>query len=403
MRVETTEPVDRSASWVTSSARLVKGGGSATVISLDGIRKAVGERWPKLRDIAAARLDQLLREQLGPADCFLPLDDMNRLVIMPAAARADGEVICVRIAYDLTKGLLGTCALDNLTVAPAEAIGDSIIEVEAFEPDELTALTGKAGLELAPSQANGLCEAALPQPGEFEILYQPVWDAEVQVIRAYRCQPANGWQSHGPESSPERLRAITAITLDLVRRGTRDLQRHLARGERYILTVPVSAVILSVPMVRMQFLAGCRLLDAALRPYLAYEIKDLPSGIPQSRVAEVVTILQTFCGAVLARAPRPAAVSLPAFRNAGIKALGVSLRGLSPSACETEVAALMSETRRSGLVSFADHVDSSAALQSCLARGVRWLWGSSVVPAVGDAGPLKHLPKVKLLKDSEAA
>jgi hypothetical protein len=405
MRAEGIEPVDRNASWVTSSARLVKSGGSAAVISLDGIRKTVGERWPKLRDIAAARLEQLLREHLGPADCFLPLDEMNRLVIMPQVPPADGEVSCLRIAYDLIKGLLGSCRLDQLTVAPAAAIGDSIIEVEAFEADELMSLAEKAGLSLAPAEAgvDDLCETLAPEAGDTEIIYQPVWDAEVQVIRSYRCRPAAGWQSHGPEGSPERLLSMVRVTLDLMQRGARDLQRCIARGERFILTVPVSYQILSSPVPRMQFLAGCRALGPSLRPYLAYALKDMPSGIPQSRVAEVNTILQVFCGAVLARVPRPATVSLPAFRTTGIKALGVSLKGLAPGSCETEIAALVSETKRSGTVAFADFVDSPAALQCCLDRGVRWLCGTAVAATVTEPGPLKRLPRLKLLKDAKAA
>jgi hypothetical protein len=232
MRVEAQEPVDRSASWVTSSARLVKSGGSANVISLDGIRKAAGERWPKLRDTAAARLEQLLHERLGPADCFLPLDDMNRLVIMPQLAPEDSEVSCLRIVYDFVKGLLGACRLDQLTVAPAAAIGDSIIEVEEFEAEELVALAERAGLSLAPAEtgADDLCDALAPGAGETDVIYQPVWDAEMQVIRSYRCRPAAGWQSHGPENSPERLLSMMRVTLDLMQRGARDLQRCIARG-----------------------------------------------------------------------------------------------------------------------------------------------------------------------------
>jgi hypothetical protein len=405
MRVETQEPVDRSASWVTSSARLVKSGGSANVISLDGIRKAAGERWPKLRDIAAARLEQLLSERLGPADCFLALDDMNRLVIMPQLPPADGEVSCLRIAYDLVKGLLGACRLDQLTVAPAAAIGDSIIEVEEFGTEELLNLTEKAGLSLAmpDARADGLRDTLPASAGEIDVLYYPVWDAEMQVIRSYRCRPAAGWQSHGPEGSPERLLSMVRVTLDLMQRSAHDLQRCIARGERFILTVPVSYQILAAPVPRMQFLAGCRALGPSLRPYLAYALKDMPTGIPQSRVAEVTTILQVFCGAVVARVPHPAAVSLPAFRTTGIKALGVSLRGVAPVSCETEIAALVSETKRSGLVAFADFVDSPAALRCCLDRGVRWLCGTAVAAAVGEPGPLKSLPRMKLLKDAKAA
>jgi hypothetical protein len=404
MRVETAhEPVDRSASWVTSAARLARHGGSATVISLEGLRRALGERWPKLREAAAMRLEALLHQHLGPADCFVPLDELNRLVIMPQAVAADAELSCLRIVYDLSLDLLGSCRIDQLTVSPASAIGDNIIEVDSFAAGELADLVGKAGLAVASGAAD---EPALDQAPAAEaairVIYEPVWDATLQLIRAYRARTADGFRRQAPENSPQAIQALARAELTVLRQATADLLQHLTCGERFILTVPVSNLILSAPLARMQFLATCRSLQASLRPYLAFTVKDFAPGIPQSRVAEVDTILQAFCGAVQARVPHPAAVSLPDFRTTGIKALGVSLKGLSARSAELEILALTSETRRTSRIAFADHVDDGEKLQLCLDHGVRWLSGMAVAPVVTEPGPLVHLSRVTLMKSAAA-
>lgn len=399
MRIETaTEPVDRSASWVTSSARLVRKGGSATVISLGGLRKAMGERWPKARDAASSKLEQLVQQQLGPSDSFVLLDDMNRLIIMPLAAPAEAEIVCLRVAYEVNQAIAGACRLDQLTVSPASAIGDNIIEVDAFGPEELAALAAKAGLTLAPGET----PADTAAPGDIAVVYQPVWDAEREIIRAYRCLPADNLHLHGLENA-ERTTALTRACVTLLQRGGDTLLQYLRRDEPLILSISVPYPVLSVPAARETFLAACRSLDARLRPYLSFSVKDFTPGIPQSRVAEVVTILQVFCSTVVARAPHPAARSLIDFRTTGIKALGLSIKGLSYAAADTEVASLVSETRRSGLPAFADHVDDAGMLRLCLERGVRWLMGDGVIPAAGEPGALRHMTLAELYKTSAAA
>jgi hypothetical protein len=394
MRVEVfMEPSDRSASWVTSSAKLARNG-SANVIGIEGLRKALGERWTKLREDAGHTLEELLRRQLRPDDFFLRLDDMHVLVIMPKMAAVEGEITCLRIAYELNRTFAGSCSVGELDVTPARAVGDNIIEVDAFDRAALVDLAGRAGLQLAPDGETVALLDASQGVADVAVAYAPVWDSEFQVIRAYRCQSRDGHHQHGPENSDQRIRAVTDLTLTLLERGTAELDRHLRRGERFVLALPVSYEVLLNPLSRMAFLSRCRALPADMRPYLAYTIKDLPPGIPQPRVADLVSILHAFCGAVLVRAPRR--VKFDVFRASGVKALGLSLGGMHPDDYQVELGNLAAEARRSGLIAFAEHVDSEEALRVALDRGVRWLSGTAVAPATSEPGPLKSLPRAQL-------
>lgn len=396
------EPADRSASWITSSAKLVKDHGSANVLSLEGLRRAAGDQWPKLREKVDERLDELLRQQLGPSDFFLSLDDMNRLIITPSLPRQDGLISCLRIAYDLNTGFLGRCSVDQLTVQPAIAVRDDLIEVDSIARDLVLELAGSAELGLTKDegaeQGQGLYPSDHSPETALQVVYAPVWDALHQVIRAYSCQPLVSGMVFGPENPQQHMHELTQVTLNVLKISAGQLRQLLQHGERVLLSVPVSYLVINNPLARMKFLAECRALDAELRPYLVFSVKDLPAGIPQSRVAEVVTILQAFCGGITVRAAVRSGQRLAAFRNAGVRGLGISLRGLVPEEYEREIGILTSEAKRAGVPSFVTHINDGFALNLALARGVQWLTGAVIAQPVSVPGPLKSLSREQLLR-----
>lgn len=396
------EPANRNASWITSSAKLVKDHGSANVLSLEGFRRAAGDQWMKLREKVGIRLDELLRQQLGPSDFFLALDEMNRLIFTPSLPRQDGLISCLRIAYDLNSELLGRCRADQLTVQPAVAVRDDLIEVDTIAREQVLELASRAELSLAQDDVaehgSALRLSEHHGDGVLQVVFAPVWDALHQVIRAYSCQPAIPAMAFGPENPQQYIHEMTQVTLDLLKLSAAQLRQLLQHGERVLLSVPVSYLVINNPVARMKLLAECRALDAELRPYLVFSVKDLPPGIPQSRVAEVVTILQAFCGGITVRAPLRSGQRLAAFRNAGVRGLGISLKGLAPEEYEREIGILTAEAKRAGVPSFVTSINDTVALHLALARGVQWLCGTAIAPAVAVPGPLKSLSREQLLR-----
>src|SRR5581483_12323346 len=107
----------------------------------------------------------------------------------------------------------------------------------------------------------------------------------------------------------------------------------------------------------MEIAALCRGLPAALRPFLIFEICDLPDGVPQSRMADLAAALRPFCRTVAVCLPPNA--SYANCQGAGIGAIGFSCSALgefdSPSRA---ILKLSQAASRLQLMSFVLDVES---------------------------------------------
>lgn len=390
--------------WRTPSARLARGHGSANLLSLAAISDATGDSWEKMRETSSRHLEQLLHQQLGPADFFLPIDEVTYLIVMPGATPIDGQISCVRIAYDLHTNLLGSCSIDKLQIARARVTAEDVLEMEYIERSELLDLVNKAELTLTAGNSDGsaprlIDAAAHPEP--VKLTFVPVWHAGHEVLMGYRCLPLDGWHRHGPEISVKRIREVTQVIASVIEQGLVVLETRLRRNERFILNLPIPYEVLNAPVPRMQLMSLCRRFDSELRPYLSFTLEDLPLGVPQSRIAEIVTILHCFCGSILVHIPR-GLFTLAAFEDAGVTGLGLSLRASGPAFDPDKIALLAAETKKIGVAAFLDNVDSLEAFRCALDNGIDWLSGDTIAHAIDVPGPLRRLSKESIIRNIAA-
>jgi len=390
--------------WHTRSARLARGSGSTNVIGLGAIRREAGNRWDKIRPGVIARLETLLRQRLGPADFFVPIDEADYLVVMPGSTPEDGQICCLRIAYELFTSLLGPCTIEQLDIAHAEAVDDDVLETRPFRIAELIEMAKKAELVLGPSPTDAahleLHSLGVPsgQPALVtELSYLPIWDTQYQVIRAYVAATKGSRRFAGVETNGSNARELSRQLLTVLETSVRSLDAHLARGERFQLTIPVSYEVLSSQVARMEFICTCRQLSSSLRPYLAFRLDDIPVGVPQSRLVDLVATLAPFSGMLLAKvSARLSTYSIAAYQGIGLKAVGIGLNSVPESEQMREIDRLAAETKRLKLMAFLDDVSSLDILRYALERGINWLSGPAISSTVDDPGPMKRLSAVQL-------
>jgi hypothetical protein len=388
--------------WRTPSARLAKGCGSTCIIGLNAIRRDTGEGWETLRERVTQQLETLLHQHLGPADFFVPVGDVSYLVVMPAAAPEDGLIGCLHIAYELHNGLFGSCPVDRLNIAEATAVTDDVLQMQALNRGELVQLAALAGLDFQPQHAGAELRNALTAPCRIGLRFQPVWDGQLQVIRAYRCLP-QGLKRPPAGLSPAQLsREMLEASLAVLRLSVATLERHMARQERFPLYLPLSFEMLSAPVARMEFVAACRQLPCSLRPYLGFTLIDLPPGVPQSRLSDLTGAIRSFGGMIAARLPQRLS-AIEAFRNTGIKALGTGLAGVPPAQYGAVIERLVAETRKLNLTAFLEDVPDAQVVRFAMERGVQWLSGAAIAAATDDPGPLQRLSVAELLREGAAA
>jgi len=397
--------------WQTPSARLAKAGGSTNLISLASIKRVAGERWDKMRESVCSRLEAMFRQRLGPADFFLPIDDTSYLVVMPTASPEEGQICCLRISYELNTSLLGACAVDNLEISMARYLGDDVLEVSPLQRPDIERLAREADLVLSPSasgvivgQASGTekarsaTSAAAPEL-EVELSFHPVWDAQYQVIRAYRCVPRKKNIGLPAAQSPSHQTAL--VTLAGLKLMGKVLENHLANNTRFMLALPVPFEVLTSPLARMEFAATFRRLPGDLRPYLVTILHRLPVGVPHSRLVDLVSSVSPFCRGVIAEVPwnEP---RLDDYRGIGLKAIGLDLDNVPAGDVPLALARVCDEAKRTGLLTFLDGVADGKFLRAGLAAGVQWLSGPAVAASVRKPGPLVRLERQTLLNEAAA-
>ena len=398
--------------WQTPSARLAKGSGSTNIISLNSIKAAAGVRWEKMREGIASRLEAILRLRLGPSDFFVPIDQSSYLVVMPLATPEEGQICCLRISYELHTSLLGSCGIEQLDIARAEAVGDDVLELRPFSRVELAELAEKADLFRAPPGGGGLgssiSDLLEPQtsptfalPVDFEIEFLPVWDAEFEVIRAYRCIQKHSVLDSILMSRQAAASELVQVTLAMLARTSAVLKSHLAHKGRFMVNLPISYAALTSPVARLEFTDACRNLPFNLRPYLLFKIEDMPVGVPHSRLVDLVATIAPYCRAVIAKAPRQEA-SLDIYRGTGLKALGMEVKSATFPQATAAIERLCCLTEQAGWHAFLDDVPNVATLRFALDAGVKWVSGAAVIGPVAEPGPLMHLRLDTLLNDAAA-
>ncbi|HMH64971.1 MAG TPA: hypothetical protein VK515_05270, partial [Rhizomicrobium sp.] len=220
--------------------------------------------------------------------------------------------------------------------------------------------------------------------------FLPVWDAQKEAITTYRCQTV-------PDAEmSERLGSLTQFKLDLccalacIRNAARILSERLAAGERFLVWIPVSYEMISAPASRVEISALCRSLSAELRPYLIFEICDLPHGVPQSRMSELAGALRPFCRSVMAQLP-PRSASYGAYQGAGLHAIGLSFAASTGAEMISEIFKLGVAAQRQHMMSFVLDIPNEELLRSAHQRGITLLSGPLIGGAMEQPGPVRRL------------
>ena len=366
--------------------------GCVQTIGLGEIRAQLAQRWDKRKETVWMHLEGLLRQKLSSTDYFTRLDETSFLVSMPTAQGDEAQIFCLRIAHDLHRSLLGLCESSKLRVAQVTAIQGETIATTPLEGPALALLAQRAGIQPAgePVIHHQLDKPAIHvMPSiDFGHKFVPVWDAQREAVTTWRCTSTA--DSSALESLDLSHKQKLAIALSRIGDSARRLSRHLAAGERFILWLPLSYELLTSAVGRMEIAGACRSLTSDLRPYLMFEICDLPEGVPQSRLNELVCSLKPFCRGVAALLPAQS-LNHSAYLGAGLQAIGLSLAGLAAANVSSEICRLSMAVRKQKMTSFLLNVPHEQTLQNARALGINLMSSQLIGPVMDDPRPIRRL------------
>lgn len=369
--------------------------GSVIVIGLEAIREEAGARWDKMRNSIYLNLEGLLRQKLSGTDYFSQLDELSFLVSMPAASSDEAQILCARVSHDLHKNLLGHCEFANLRIARALRLDGNNLQCENTEGAALAKIVAQASLKVSgvPQDAHS-APRLVPSPTFCPAVHRfiPLWDVQNEAITTYRCETVTEAVLLETIQPQTNFKSDLADLMARLRFATETLAKHLEAGRKYLLSVPISYDLLGSPIARMEVAALCRNLSTAMRPYLQFEIGEMPYGVPQSRLSELVGSLRPFCRGVTAYLPARIP-SYAAYQGAGLSAIGLSLStGLfANTEMGSEVFKLATAAQRLHLKSFVLDVPSCDMLLSAMRLKINAVSGPLIGKPTPTPEPVRRL------------
>lgn len=370
--------------------------GAVNVISLDELRTASGDGWPRIRDGVHARLETLLRGMLGPADFFAQINEAAYLVCMPASAPEEVNLICLRCAFELHTSMLGECRIDQLVVGTAVAgARNGELTVVPIPTERLATLAVKAGIHPLPPAGATITRTPAntqphfqppPQGGRFTVKHQflPIWSVPNTAVTSYLCEPQSITEPNRRDSIPisafdpaPRLE----IEMSCIHHGITQLQKAMVAGKQFILAIGLPYAMVGSPAGRQAVITTLRNLPSEMRNYLAFVIREVPHGVAQSLLASLVVRLQPY-GRSVSATVAPHSNLYRAYQDIGLYTIGFALcefGAVLPTQYEIEELALFG--RRNHLGTFVSHVNNINTLKFVQDAGIQQLSGSAIAPA----------------------
>ena len=395
--------------------------GCVNVVGLDAIKQEAGQRWLRVRDGVYARMEALLRQKLGSTDFFARIDEVSYLVTMPSADREDVNVVCLRVAYELYSSFLGQCDIDHIRVSTADYAGENMLSITPLTTRHIVSLAEKAGIgELATPEIRKRVAAEAPAesdeavtdenevdrllgPPEIPSLdvehhYVPVWSTPNNVITTYICEVKSVHKNLGPRQAMtlDQLdcRGRTQVELSCLHAGVAQLARQQAQGNRFLLGVTVSFDVLGSPVGRMEFLSACRALPAKFRQYLDFTLTEVPPGVAQTRLNNLVNTLRPFARTVSATVA-PGTRDYSAYFGIGLRTVGIDCSEVIEGPMSKDVVlSLIQAAKVMKLGSFLFNVRKLTMLYAAYEAGIQLVSGSALAnPCAEPRGMTRLVPE----------
>lgn len=406
-------PQKSSSILAVAAAPLLLARGCVNVIELDSLKEQAGERWGRIREGVFSRIEALLKAKLGPNDLFLRLTDTAYLITMPTTDAEDVSAVCLSVAFELYTTFLGQCEIDSIAlnvvvngdsdtltltrVPPAKikVLADKIGIRRALErrarPEELKRLPGMPEYHVAPIPSNASVArdrhwGSTPEQRQPQMQFQiiPIWSVPNAAVTTFAYEVKSVAFSDdchfvALKQLPPEERHL--VEMAMFRSAIEQLDRATTEGKKYLVIIPFSFDFFGSPAGRMEVLSACRNLTHVFRNLITFMIYDVPPGVAQTRLANMVGALTPFGRGVVATIA-PTLRAYGAYQGIGLKAVGFNLDEFSPlnRFSQHDAEQLVQFARGANLATFLYAVREKATLKFAQDARIQFLSGSAVAP-----------------------
>jgi hypothetical protein len=176
----------------------------------------------------------------------------------------------------------------------------------------------------------------------------------------------------------------TRLELDqlVINRVIEDVEIMRKKGRRLAISIPIHYESLSTPTRRRDLFDHWGQLPADYKKAAVVEILGAPEGVPQGRVAELVTALKVHVGAVFVRLPLDT-MGFNNFADTGVVAVGtdVAVKGVSEEKITAQLRSFAESAEKSRLLTYARGLRSFSLTLAAVTNGFAFVDGDTISSA----------------------
>lgn len=305
------------------------------LFDLESLRQQFGKKWDLMLNKIHEIVHESIEHHLSNADTCNQYGEASYVVVFTQLDEREARLKCSLITKELAHRLVGSESASNEICLKMAMIADgdqltfneiSDIDFEVKKTKSQTQTLGNRQLIVEPK----LRTRDSVNWGEVQFVYRPLLTLRGMIVSTYIClavkQGDDGVYSSGYDVLLDSSDFFQVKDLDLLSLANvaTETVGMAATGAKALLSLPVHFETMADPHSRSIYLDYCH---RFLKPHaerLVFELVELPEGVPQFRLIELVGMLRPSARAVIARFPITRK-NFGTCRSAGLHAVGTDL------------------------------------------------------------------------------
>lgn len=325
-----------SASSRAVMARIVEAGlmerGAVAVISVQSIREAVGDRWPRRREDVWANVNRKCAEHLSHADIHARLNDTDFILAMTCEQGTAVQAVALRILEEVLVFFLGVAEVHDLRIQMVTGLTGDSLSCAPIDPTAISRRPIYIDAPDGPAHRVDPIEEKRRNPVSFvassgvahriDFAVEEVVSLKHNVTAALRINVTVSEEHTGasvPTGHLSRLPDEDLYNIDRATLAYAGLYVPKTKGDPPVMA-PASFRTLQTRKGRGALMQMTNGATTALKAGVLIELVDVDIGTPASRLTEVLALIGGLCRGIFIRL-RPAkdmAAPVKGFRMQGL-------------------------------------------------------------------------------------
>lgn len=273
--------------------------GSVELLGLSEVREQFGDQWDQVKETAQRVVEGTIEDHTSLHDLFLRINDEYYVVLFTQTPQEQAHRKAQMIAQEIARRLYGESppTQDLVSVRGLAVEFDADVATEKIDTlDQLiTYIVAKRHDKEAAqkSEAETLIDS-------LDLLYRPTVNIPKRLISLYvatlvRQHPVHGRRlgrrAYPPDDTGALRAELDSYTLEKAALRLEDIG---GLHHKAALVIPVHFDTLAVKRFRERYIAALKRLGAHTDKHLVLQIFNMPPGIPQGRLRNMLTVIYPF-------------------------------------------------------------------------------------------------------------